>query len=136
MCSKTPGDLPSLRAACPLWYADVLGVRGSWDAFARRRRPCRFRAAALDLGHVSGRTSVPKVQNCIRCNKPVRSCYFHVLGACYISSSSVLDEIWGHRGQKERCVKMLLCSPAPSIFPEVCRILNKMDLMCIEFWNV
>ena len=26
VCSKTPGDLPSLRAACPLWYPDVVFV--------------------------------------------------------------------------------------------------------------
>ena len=60
----------------------ALELKLSWSVLMRQRAHVRIRCGLPSLGHVGGRASKARVQQCLYCDELVSNTWVHVFGCC------------------------------------------------------
>ena len=72
----------SLARPASTQLKDILKLNLPWNVLLSQRAVIQLRRGYVELGHVGGRKSTAKIQECIFCAKRYSNVKFHVIHAC------------------------------------------------------
>ena len=93
------------------WTSKSFSIQLSWDTLMQRRSAARLRCGLIDLGHLHGKRTRARAQQCVFCDELVSQLWLHVFCACPVWSEK--------RNHVMRCMPSLECSRGWTIMQSV-----------------
>ena len=112
---------------------EARGFKLSWNTLTGHLHLCRLRCGMMRLGHLNGRGSGAKVQQCILCNKRYTAVFSHVITSC--SSLASERSSWQAALDRAVCAQDLTCGPDETGFVEAVVFASEVARESHAFWS-